>query len=488
MLISNVVLMLNFSVLIILVIFLGYGSVKFRQHLAILEKIYNKSSIRIDHNKINFQTGLPNRASILESVKSILKSAHQHKISIAFLFIDLDHFKHINNALGYAIGDLILKEIASRLVASIDGEENIVGHMDSDEFCIVIKNCQSRSKEISAMANDVLKIIASINQMKGNEVSITGSLGISIYPDTACNAEELLRQAECANNEAKNNGKNNYRFFTAEMNKKVLANIELARDLKKALLGNEQLYLCYQPKVDIATGKIIGSEALIRWLHPTKGNIGPDVFISIAEESGVIMEIGNFIIRKACQDLKVLQALGFPELQVAVNLSAQQFSKGDIAEVIAAEIYNSGIEAKHLELELTESLVMENPEKSLLMLRVLKSMGIELALDDFGTGYSSLSHLKKFPLNSLKIDQSFVRDLDKDKNNQIMVGIIINMAESLALRVVVEGVERKEELKIIQQKSSKVKIQGYLFSKPLQFSAYQALLLKNQAEPFDVIT
>ena len=254
------------------------------------------------------------------------------------------------------------------------------------------------------------------------------------------------------------------------------------------MLGNEQLYLCYQPKVDIATGKIIGSEALIRWLHPTKGNIGPDVFISIAEESGVIMEIGNFIIRKACQDLKVLQALGFPELQVAVNLSAQQFSKGDIAEVIAAEIYNSGIEAKHLELELTESLVMENPEKSLLMLRVLKSMGIELALDDFGTGYSSLSHLKKFPLNSLKIDQSFVRDLDKDKNNQIMVGIIINMAESLALRVVVEGVERKEELKIIQQKSSKVKIQGYLFSKPLQFSAYQALLLKNQAEPFDVIT
>jgi EAL domain-containing protein (putative c-di-GMP-specific phosphodiesterase class I) len=238
--------------------------------------------------------------------------------------------------------------------------------------------------------------------------------------------------------------------------------------------------------VEITTGTITGAEALVRWQHPSKGHISPDVFIPIAEESGLIKELGNFIISRACQDLKILHDIGFTKIRIAINLSAQQFSTGDIAGVIAEAIWESGIEAKYLELELTESLVMQNPEKSLLMLRVLKSMGMELAIDDFGTGYSSLSQLKKFPINSLKIDQSFIHGIATDRDNQAIVTTIISMAEILALGIVVEGVETIEELKFVMQKSSNIKVQGYLFSKPLEFADYKNLLIKNKLEPFGI--
>jgi diguanylate cyclase (GGDEF)-like protein len=486
MLIPNFILVMHFSILVIFVILLTFINIRLKNNSLHLEKSKSKDNIKNDQRKISFQTGLPNRNFILEKLKTILKKVHKTGSRVAILLIDLDNFKNVVNSFGYTAGNILLEEIANRLKHSIIQEEYIVAHMESDEFCVLIENCQPGSKAISLLANDILNIISATYYIKGNEISITASIGISIYPDTAHNLEDLITQSDLAKHVIKKNGKNNYSFFSEEMNKKSLENAELSGDLRKAFTANDQLYLCYQPQVEITTGTITGAEALVRWQHPSKGHISPDVFIPIAEESGLIKELGNFIISRACQDLKILHDIGFTKIRIAINLSAQQFSTGDIAGVIAEAIWESGIEAKYLELELTESLVMQNPEKSLLMLRVLKSMGMELAIDDFGTGYSSLSQLKKFPINSLKIDQSFIHGIATDRDNQAIVTTIISMAEILALGIVVEGVETIEELKFVMQKSSNIKVQGYLFSKPLEFADYKNLLIKNKLEPFGI--
>jgi diguanylate cyclase (GGDEF)-like protein/PAS domain S-box-containing protein len=421
-------------------------------------------------------TGLPNRTFHKELMKRAIEHAERHKEIFALIYIGLDNFQRINDTLGHSTGDLLLKAVADRLtnslrksdyVARSDKSEtvNVVSRVGGDEF-IVLAHDLNQAQDAAKTSHRLLEEMSTSYDLNGREIFLTVSIGISLYPDDGTNVDDLLKNAEKAMRYTKSEGKNNYHFYSSSMHSSVQAVLTMESDLHKALERNE-LVLYYQPKVAAATGMIKGMEALIRWIHPDKGLIPPIQFIPMAETSGLIIPIGEFVIRTVCRQIKTWQEAGYKEMAVSLNVSGIQFDQQNLIEIIKDALRQTMIPSKCLELEITESVLMRNPEKAIRILTDLEAMGIGILIDDFGTGYSSLSYLKRLPaLDFLKIDQSFVKSLASDPKDQAIVRATIAMAHSLNLKTIAEGVETEEQLSFLREHGCD-EIQGYLFSRPL---------------------
>jgi diguanylate cyclase (GGDEF)-like protein/PAS domain S-box-containing protein len=408
-------------------------------------------------------TGLPNRTLFQDRVGKALASARRRGEKVALLFLDLDRFKTINDSLGHSVGDLLLKEVADRL-KNWAREQDTVARLGGDEFVAVLTSVKEAS-DAAVAADRILTAMAPEFQVQGHLLSLSCSLGISVYPDNGKEAETLLKNADAAMYCAKERGRNNFQFFTQQMNIQAVERMTLENSLRTALERNE-LFLVYQPQVDLATGQVTGAEALLRWRHPELGLIPPDKFIPIAENSGLILPIGEWVLKTACAQARQWQNEGLPLATVGVNVSAVQFRHERFLYVIRKVLEQTGLSASSLELELTEGLLLANAEVTLSMLRELVRMGLKLSIDDFGTGFSSLSYLRQFPVNRLKIDRSFVQSMTEDPDAAVITGTIINMAKSLRLRVIAEGVENQEQLRLLREQNCE-EVQGFYFSRPL---------------------
>ncbi|HBB16838.1 MAG TPA: hypothetical protein DCZ97_07500 [Syntrophus sp. (in: bacteria)] len=431
-------------------------------------------------------TGLPNRTFHKELIKRSIEHAHRHKEKFAIIYIGLDNFQRINDTLGYSIGDLLLKAVADRLTNSLresdyvarsdEGETvDVVSRAGGDEF-IVLAHDLNQAQDAAIASRRLLREISAPHDLSGRDVFMTASIGIAVYPDDGTDVDDLLKNAEKAMRYTKREGKNNYHFYSESMNSFVLELLSLESDLHKAL-ERDELVLYYQPKVDAATRMVKGVEALIRWKHPDKGLIPPMQFIPLAETSGLIIPIGEFVIRTVCRQIKAWQEAGYKQTNIALNVSGRQFDQQSLIEIVKEALQDAMISPQCLELEITESIIMRNPEKAIRILTELKAMGIQIAIDDFGTGYSSLNYLKRLPLDFLKIDQSFVKGLASDPNDQAIVRATIAMAHSLNLKTIAEGVETEEQLSFLQEHGCD-EIQGYLFSRPLPAEEIPGILAK----------
>jgi len=415
---------------------------------------------------INYDTltSLPNRTLLHDRLRQAIAQASRDRQMAGVLFLDLDRFKGINETLGHRAGDKLLKTIAKRLKACVR-ETDTLARIGGDEFAVVLMGVSSE-EIITSITKKVLGLISEPIFINGHEIYTTGSIGIAVYPMDGDDGATLLKHADQAMYQAKERDGNNFQFFSSEMNIKVLERMMLENSLRKAL-EREDLFLLYQPQVDTRTGTIIGLEALLRWKHPDMGVILPDKFIYLAEETGLIIPIGEWVLRTACFQARAWQKQGFQPMRMAVNLSAKQFAQKDLSETIAAILLESGLAPDWLELEITESTIMKNPDSNTRMLHKLKDMGISLAIDDFGTGYSSLSYLKHFPINRLKIDRMFVRDIAINPDDAAIVEIIISMAHTLKLSVTAEGVETRPLMEFLSSRNC-AEMQGYLFSRPVK--------------------
>jgi len=408
-------------------------------------------------------TGLPNRTLLQDRLATALAGARRRKDKIALLFLDLDRFKTINDSLGHSCGDLLLQDVAERLKRWAR-QQDTVARLGGDEFLIVLTTI----KEVSDAAVAAERLMDAMDAefvIQGHSLSIRCSLGISIFPEHGTDVETLIKNADAAMYSAKDNGRNNFRFFTKEMNVQVEERLMLESSLRRAL-DKKELFLMYQPQMDIATGRITGLEALLRWKHPELGLVPPDRFIRIAENSGLILPIGEWVLRTACSQSQKWQDEGLSAVPVAVNVSAVQFRLEGFCELVRRVLHETGLAPQYLELELTESLLLSNADVMFSVFRELKTMGLKLAIDDFGTGYSSLSYLKQFPVSKLKIDRSFVRDVAVNADDAAITTAIISMAKSLNLKVIAEGVENEAQMSFLRAHHCD-EIQGYYFSKPL---------------------
>jgi len=432
-------------------------------------------------------TGLPNRTFHKELIKRSIEHAQRHKEIFAIIYIGLDNFHRINDTLGHSTGDLLLKAVAGRLTESLRQSDyiarpaehetvNVVSRVSGDEF-IVLAHDLNQAEDAAKTSRRLLEEMSAPYDLNGHEVFLTISIGISLYPDDGTDVDNLLKNAEKAMRHTKSEGRNNFHFYSSSMHTSVLAVLTMESDLHKALERNE-LVLYYQPKVDATTRMVKGMEALIRWIHPDKGMISPMQFIPLAEASGLIIPIGEFVIRTVCRQIKTWQDAGYKQIAISLNVSGIQFDKQNLIEIVKDALQDTMIPSQCLELEITESLLMRNPEKTIRILTELEEMGIGILIDDFGTGYSSLSYLKRLPaLDFLKIDQSFVQGLASDSRDQAIVKATIAMAHSLNLKTIAEGVETQEQLSFLQEHGCD-EIQGYLFSKPLPAKDIPALLAK----------
>ncbi|SEP21728.1 diguanylate cyclase (GGDEF) domain-containing protein [Salinihabitans flavidus] len=421
-------------------------------------------------------TGLPNRVLLNDRIDFAISLAIRHKTKLAVLFLDLDGFKHVNDSLGHSTGDKLLKSIAGRLLNCVRGADT-VSRQGGDEFVVLLSDV-TRAEDAAISANKILQAVAQVHSVDEHDLHVTASGGISIYPDDGDNAETLMKNADTAMYQAKDMGRHTYRFFKPAMNEKAVERLSIEADLRRAL-EREELELHYQPKIDLTTGLTCGAEALIRWNHPTRGWIPPAQFIPIAEDCRLILPIGEWVLGEACRQAQRWAEAGLWFGTMAVNVSAVQFCELNFAQRVFAILSQAGMDPKRLELELTESVLMKGTESTAPNLQTLRSEGVQMALDDFGTGYSSLSYLERFPVDCLKIDQSFIRQISAVGAKSTLVTTIINMAHTLKLRVVAEGVETKEELQFIKNRGCD-EGQGYYFSRPLPSSVFtQRLLLSN---------
>jgi diguanylate cyclase len=421
-------------------------------------------------------TGLPNRVLLDDRLAQAIAHADRDAQPFAVLVLDLDRFKLINDSFGHRSGDIVLNEVAHRLqglVRSID----TVARVGGDEFVLVVSPAAARSdaEEIGKRANDIL---SAPFQVEGVDLRVSSSIGIAFYPTDGGSAESVLAHADAAMYCAKERGRNNYQCFSPGMKSVALERVSLESELHQAL-KLEQFELFYQPKVDTASGDIHSAEALIRWRHPQRGLIEPMQFIPLAEECGLIHEIGAWVLREACRQCAVWQRAGQPPLRVAVNVAASQFRRGDLLEVVRGALQASHLDPRFLEIELTESAVMTNPEDSAAVLEQLSRMGVLVSVDDFGTGYSSMSYLRSFPIDKLKIDRSFIADLTTRADDASIVRAIVSLAHGLRLKVVAEGVETLEQLKFLQSVGCD-QYQGYHFSEPLPASEFAELVTRWQ--------
>ncbi|MCK6389611.1 MAG: EAL domain-containing protein [Azonexus sp.] len=417
-------------------------------------------------------TGLPNRLSLHIRLAQLLPESRRHQWRIAIMFIDLDRFKIINDTLGHQIGDELLREVACRL-SSVVRETDFVARLGGDEFVIILPGIATPG-DAAVVASKIIASLSMPVEADGHELHTSPSIGISIFPDDGPDGDTILKNADTAMYHAKSAGRNNYQFFAANMNHAATERLDIERKLRHAITRNE-LALCFQPQFRANGSQPTGVEALLRWHHPTDGMISPDRFIPVAEETGLIVNIGEWVLRQACIEMKQWIDAGLKPLRVAVNVSARQLRRRDFCETVAGALAESGLPPELLELEITESSVMENPQDAIQILESLGRMGVTLAIDDFGTGYSSLAYLKLFPIDHLKIDRSFVRDIELDLNDRAIAFGTIALAHSLGLRVIAEGVETPEQLDLLSTHGCD-EVQGYLFSKPLNSAAAFAFL------------
>lgn len=436
-------------------------------------------------------TTLPNRALLVELLNQWIRQAKRYNRTVAVLFLDLDHFKRINDTLGHKAGDELLRGVARRLSDSVRDSDVVMRHVEGpptqlptwqsnntvarlggDEFVVVLTNlsCLEDASIVARRINDRLSRPFSVEE---TEVVVSSSIGISAYPTDGDNVEDLIKHADLAMYHAKAKGRNGYQFFTSSMNAYVQDRLSIENHLRESL-GCNHFILYYQPKVNTRTGQIVGMEALIRWRHPERGFVSPATFISIAEETGLIIPLGEWVLRRACAQAKAWQQAGLPPLRVSVNLSVAQFKHAELQNTVIDALADAKLKPEYLELELTESLLMENLDTSVAQLEELKAIGVYLSIDDFGTGYSSLSYLKRFPIDALKIDRSFIQDIATDASDATIVTATINLGHNLGHKVIAEGVETQAQLEFLRMLQCD-EIQGYLLSKPLppkQFFEY----------------
>ncbi len=421
-------------------------------------------------------TDLPNRLLFYDRLTLALAHARRSGRMLAVMFLDLDHFKIVNDMMGHAVGDQLLKDVGRQLKGCVRSDDT-VARIGGDEFTILLPEI-NRAEDAAKVAEKINQTLKKAWILNGYEFHITTSIGIALYPNDGEDADTLTKNADTAMYRAKEHG-NNYQFFNPSMNLKAIERLEIELSLRRAVEQNEfEVY--YQPQVDISAGKIVGVEALVRWNHPERGQVLPIEFISVAEETGLIIPIGEWVLRTACAQNKAWQQAGYPPMRMAVNLSAYQFRQKQLVETVARALRETGMDPRYLELEITESTAMQDVEFTIAMLRSLREMGIRIALDDFGTGYSSLSYLRKFPITTLKVDRSFVRDVLTDPEDAAIVATIITLAQILKLNVIIEGVETEEELAFFEQQEC-FEMQGYLFSEPKPAGEIEKLLQKAAA-------
>jgi diguanylate cyclase (GGDEF)-like protein/PAS domain S-box-containing protein len=420
----------------------------------------------------DFLTGLPNRMLLNDRVSHAISLAPRHMKKVAVLFLDLDGFKHINDSLGHPIGDKLLQSVTARLIECVRGSDT-VSRQGGDEFVVLLSEIE-QAEDAAISARRMLHAVAEAHPICKHDLHITTSIGVSVYPDDGLDAETLIRNADTAMYQAKENGRQSYQFFKSGMNVRAVERQSIEESLRRAV-ERQEFTLHYQPKINLRTGDITGAEALIRWTHPVRGLVPPSQFIPVAEDCGMILPIGIWVLREACKQAKDWIDAGLPIRTIAVNISAMQFRNDHFLKDVFSILSETGLDPKCLELELTESVLIKRAETASSVLQTLRAKGIQIAVDDFGTGYSSLSYLTKFPIDALKIDQSFVRQISTIPTDTTIVTTVISMGQSLKLRVVAEGVETQNELEFLQAHNCE-EAQGYFFSRPVPAQKFARLL------------
>ena len=420
----------------------------------------------------DFLTGLPNRMLLNDRVGQAIVRAERHTNKVAVLFLDVDGFKHINDSLGHSTGDKLLQSIAGRLRGCVRASDT-VSRQGGDEFVVLLSEVE-QEEDTAILARRMLQEVMRPHTINRQDLHITASIGVSVYPDDGMNAETLIKNADTAMYQAKEKGRQGYQFFKPAMNVRAVERQSIEEGLRRALERRE-LVVHYQPKIDLAMGAITGAEALVRWNHPTRGLVPPGQFISVAEECGLIRPIGAWVLREACKQTRAWADAGLPALTMAVNVSAMEFRDDAFLDGVFATLSETRLDPHQLELELTESVLVKQADTAASILQTVREKGVKVAIDDFGTGYSSLSYLRKFPVDALKIDQSFVRQISNGGDDTIIVTAIIALARSLKLRVVAEGVETAAELAFLHERQCD-EVQGYYFSKPVPPHQFASLL------------
>jgi diguanylate cyclase (GGDEF)-like protein/PAS domain S-box-containing protein len=426
----------------------------------------------------DYLTGLPNRMLLNDRVNQAIALALRHHRKVAVLFLDLDGFKHINDSLGHPTGDKLLQSVGKRLVDCVRNSDT-VSRQGGDEFVVLLSEMED-PENAAVTAARMLQSVSEPHSIDLHDLHVTTSIGVSVYPDDGLDAETLIKNADTAMYQAKENGRQSYQFFKAAMNVRAVERQSIEESLRRAL-ERQEFALHYQPKVDLKTGRITGAEALLRWTHPIRGPVPPAQFIPVAEDCGLILSIGNWVLREACRQARVWVDAGLPEATMAVNISAMELRNERFLEGVFAVLEETSLDPGSLELELTESVLMKHAESAESILKTLRAKGIHVTVDDFGTGYSSLSYLRRFPVDTLKIDQSFIRQITTSPDETTIVTAVIGLGRSLKLRVVAEGVETPEELAFLQAQQCD-EAQGYYFSRPVLPEAFARLLESNQVK------
>jgi diguanylate cyclase (GGDEF)-like protein/PAS domain S-box-containing protein len=437
-------------------------------------------ALQLAHSaEYDFLTGLPNRTLLNDRVSQAIDLARRQSKEVSVLFLDLDGFKHINDSLGHLTGDKLLQSISKRLVACVQGQ-NTVTRQGGDEFVVLLSEVE-QSEDTATIARRLLQAVAEPHSIDQHDLFVTASIGVSVYPNDGLDAETLIKNADTAMYQAKENGRQNCQFFKPAMNVRAVERQSIEESLRRALERRE-LAVHYQPKIDLRTGEITGAEALLRWTHPIRGPVSPAQFIPVAEDCGLILPIGKWVLREACQQARAWVDAGLPMVTMAVNISAMEFRNENFLEGVFAILMDTGLDPRSLELELTESVLMKHSESAASILKSLRARGVRVAVDDFGTGYSSLSYLRKFPVDALKIDPSFVRQITTAPDETTIVTAVIGMARSLKLRVIAEGVETQEELAFLQAHQCS-EAQGHYFSGPVAPQQFAKLLKTGILKP-----
>jgi diguanylate cyclase (GGDEF)-like protein len=431
-------------------------------------------------------TGLANRMLFMDRLDQVIKDSTRKKKRFALLFLDLDNFKRINDSLGHHIGDLLLKKVsdnikksirnsdsASRMSDQAGQKETVIARLGGDEFTILAADIDD-PESAALIARRLLGKVPEVYNFGGHDVSITTSIGISVFPEDGDQADVLLKNADTAMYHAKNEGKNTYQFFTDSMNQAVLERFSIDRDLRKALQRNE-LVLHYQPQIDMSNRKVVGAEALIRWHHPNRGMIPPDKFVPIAEETGIIIDINKWVLGEACRQAEQWIQDNFQPITVAVNLSGYKLASQNIIQSIESALFQTQFDARHIEIEITENILIQDTDGAVSTLNKIKDLNLRIAMDDFGTGYSSLSYLTTFPVDTIKIDRSFVMGCTSQSNNLVIIKAIIAMGHSLGKKIVAEGIETEEQYHLLKELGCD-EAQGYYFSHPVPPKEFARLL------------
>ncbi len=422
-------------------------------------------------------TGLPNRTLLVDRLNSAIDRSERWSKPFALLLLDLDHFKDINDTLGHQVGDMLLKQVAQTIGGCLRTPDTLA-RLGGDEFAMIVEDLQDGA-QASALAERIVAAFAETTTVDGHAIQISPSIGITVFPDDPGTPDDLMRNADLAMYQAKADGRGGYRFFDAEMQAAARDRLQMASDLRTAIAG-EELYLCYQPKLDLGSDRLVGAEALLRWRHPEKGEVSPGLFIPVAEDSGLIVELGNWVLQRVCAQIAEWRERGLPVVPVAVNLSGIQLSQAGLADAVETQLSAHGLTPDMIEFEITETVLMQSTQRAMENLRQLDDLGVHISLDDFGTGYSSLAYLSRFPVRRLKVDMAFVQGIGRNRNDEAIVKAVVGLAHNLNIRAVAEGVETPEQIDFLRAQLCD-EVQGYLLSRPLLEADFVAFLKDAEA-------